>query len=120
MAFRFLLGFRREDVGGTSVETVEPPVEESPVSETPVSDALEEIPVSAEPMATPLTEVSDSSSAIALQAVESVLPAMQASAAKPEHATGASEPPLALEPDAGSRATPSDNPPKRKGRLQRN
>ena len=109
MAFRFLLGFRREDMGGTSVETVDPSVEESPVSEVPGSNALAEIPVSTELMPTPLTEVSESSSSIAPQAVESESPAMQAAATKSEHATAASAPARALDPDAAARATSADN-----------
>src|SRR5579864_7056937 len=109
MAFRFLLGFRREDMGGTSVETVDPSVEESPVSEVPGSSALAEIPVSTELMPTPLTEVSESPLSIAPQAVESESPAMQAAATKSEHATAASAPARALDPDAAATATSADN-----------
>jgi uncharacterized protein YjbI with pentapeptide repeats len=93
------------------VETAEPLVEESPVSEAPVSDAAAEIPVSPESLASPLTEAPNISAAMAHQAVESVIPAMQASAAKPEHATVALEPAPALEPDAAITATRGDTPP---------
>jgi uncharacterized protein YjbI with pentapeptide repeats len=109
MAFRFRLGFRREDAGGTSVQTAEPPPEEHLASEsTPTETSAEFLGAHKSP-ADPDLPVADPLVVGSAQLVEPRSPNMKAATAKSEQAAqaAASAPVPAKVPiDAAPQAPP--------------
>ena len=109
MAFRFRLGFRREDAGGTSVQTAEPLPEESLAVEAPVTETPAEIPVIDQSPAEPATEDAIQSAVAPSQPVESESPDMKVATAKSERAaeaTASAPPPATASADVASQAVP--------------
>lgn len=82
MGFRFRLGFRREETGGTSVQTADLPLDESPVSELAANESPVEAPAANALSAIPTTEVATPPAEIAPVKVEQPSPVAEASAAK--------------------------------------
>jgi uncharacterized protein YjbI with pentapeptide repeats len=87
MAFRFRLGFRREEAGGAGVQTADPPPGESPAPELPATEIPIGIPAADQSPAEPAVEVTSPAAAAPSSGVESASPEMNTSAAKTVHAT---------------------------------
>lgn len=89
MAFRFRLGFRREEAGGASVQTVEPPIEETLAAEIPAAETPTKAPATDQSALKPATESSVEPPAVPPQPVESETADMKAATAKSEQAAKA-------------------------------
>jgi uncharacterized protein YjbI with pentapeptide repeats len=84
MAFRFRLGFRREETGGASVQTADPPTEEVLAAANPASDALADVPTAGAIPAEPIAEAATRPARTQPDKVEAESALMQSSAAKSE------------------------------------
>lgn len=82
MGFRFRLGFRREESGGTGVQTADPPNDESPVSEISANESPAEASVASEASPAPVTDSVAIPADIVPKVVEQSNPVVEASAAK--------------------------------------
>jgi uncharacterized protein YjbI with pentapeptide repeats len=109
MAFRFRLGSRREEAGGTSVQTAEPSPEESLAVEAAVTETPAEVPVTDQSPAEPAAEAALQSAAAPSQPVESESPDMKAATTKSEQAiqaTASAPAPATASADVASQAVP--------------
>jgi uncharacterized protein YjbI with pentapeptide repeats len=82
MVFRFRLGFRREEAGGTGVQTADPPTDGVLASENLPMEAPTDVPVSGEAPAERIVDTVTQSAATPFGAIGVESPLLQASAAK--------------------------------------
>ena len=82
MVFRFRLGFRREEAGGTGVQTADPPTDGVLASENLPMEAPTDVPASGEAPAERIVDAVTQSAATPFGAIGVESPLLQASAAK--------------------------------------
>jgi uncharacterized protein YjbI with pentapeptide repeats len=111
MAFRFRLGFRREEAGGTGVQTAEPPTEEALAAEVLATQTEAEVPAAEESPTDQVVEGTTHSAATQSETVDPESADMKASAAKSEESGAASAATTTAAPALVSAASPEVEPP---------